>query len=149
MQIAVFKHDALSGLHAVKAGIEDAGDNDIGRISTGVINARIAILAEAQFHFRGSGSADHDAEVGREQDVGVPRNGETGLNRAAIESNLQTGYFVLRRTCIYREANRRRGTDVQHASIWQCDLRRGGAGRDGSTASDVGSSLPCLHRPVH
>ena len=43
VQAAVLEHDALARLHAVSAAIEDAGDQNIGRIRAGVIHAGVAL----------------------------------------------------------------------------------------------------------
>ena len=95
LQAAVLEHDALAGLHAVEAAIEDAADDDIRRVGAHVVYAGVAVLTEAHFHIGRIRAADKNAEVGRLQGVGIlfarRAGGKTHFYRAAIERDEQAG----------------------------------------------------------
>ena len=67
VQIAVLKHHALAGLHAIHAAVEDAGDQNVGRVTAWIIDAGVAPLSEADFDVGRTGSSDENAEVGCEE----------------------------------------------------------------------------------
>ena len=52
VQAAVLEHDALAGLHAIDAAIEDAGDEDVGRVRAGVVDTGVATLAQTDLDVR-------------------------------------------------------------------------------------------------
>ena len=94
LQAAVLEHYALPRLNAIGTAVKEAGDQNIGRVDAGVIDAGVPVGAETHFHIGCSGTANENAEVGSHQNIGVAAGGEAGLDGAMIHGHQESGDFA-------------------------------------------------------
>jgi hypothetical protein len=140
----VFEHDALIRLHAIEAALKLTGDGHVGGIRSVVVNAGIALLIGADLQIGLAGAGDEDAQVGREQYIGILAGCVAGFDGSAIEGDHKGG--VCRRIgwvcrCVLREVHFGRGAKTQLAASCEGDMRRRIARSDGSVVSDTGFAV--------
>ncbi len=87
---AVLEEHALVGLDAVSLAGEEAGDGDVGRVLAVVVDAGVAVVGEADLDGGVAGTADEDAEVGSEDDVGELAGVEVGFDGTVVERDHET-----------------------------------------------------------
>jgi len=104
------------------------------------------VLAQAHLDLRRAGTADEDAKIRRQQNVGVAAGGITHLDSTVIHSHHQAGGLAQGNAGVGGQFDGSRGADAQYAAMRQCDLCGLGAGGYGAAGSNDGPSLRDLKR---
>ena len=136
----MLEHDALAGLHAIGAAIEDAADEDIGCVDAGIVHAGVAVVAKADFDIDGAGTADEDAEIGGEQNIGVAAGSVAGFDGAVIESHHQAGCFPGGNTGVRGQVHGCGRAHTQNAATGKDNGSDLGGGSYGTIGLDGGSA---------
>ena len=112
----MFEEDALIGLDAVESALEQAGDGDIGSVSSVVVEASVALGADADLQVGLAGAGDENAKVRRHQHVGVLAGDVAGFERAAVERRSSARSISVGDGAVAGEVDGRRRTELQRAA---------------------------------
>ena len=134
----MLEHDALAGLDAIGSAFKDAADEDIRCVRAGVVDAGVAVVPQANLYIHGAGSADKNAEIGGEEDIGVAAGGVAGFDGAAVKSHHEAGSFASGDAGVSGELHGGGRAHAQRAAAGQYYGSDLGAGGDGPVRLDRG-----------
>ena len=139
LQVAALEHHALSRLHAIEPTVEYARHQNVRRICAGIVDARVAVIAQPHLHLGGIRPANQNTEVRREQRIGI-----FGARHTRSQAHLHCAAI----SAISNPGTSSSGALASAASFTVLEAHTRSVPRDGSATSAVAGPAVMLPLPV-
>jgi len=133
LKAAVLEEDALVGLDAVSAALEETAGENVGSLVAVIVNAGVALIVDAEAEVDPAGWRDEDAKVGREQDVGILAGKVMGFESTVVDGDHEA---AARNGVVSGEMNFCRGAYAEAAAASESDVGGFVSGGDGAVVAD-------------